>query len=97
MSAVAKKLYLELAEVAEMVTLAEATIQKEVREGRFPRPRQLSGRRVAWLYREIEEWAENRPVSDLAPPPNTGGRKGKRKDFAANDEQQPPPGARPVE
>ena len=75
-----KPIYLELPAVASTVTLAEATIQKLVREGAFPAPRQLSGRRVGWLVREIEEWAENRPVSDLPPPPNTGKRKSKPKD-----------------
>ena len=75
MAAVMKPIYLELPEVASVVTLCEATIQKLVREGAFPAPRMLSGRRVAWLVRELEEWAENRPVSDMAPPPNTGKRK----------------------
>ncbi|WLI87850.1 AlpA family phage regulatory protein [Massilia sp. R2A-15] len=72
-----KPLYLELPEVALAVSLAEATIQREVREGKFPAPRQLSGRRVGWLVREIEEWAETRPVSNLPPPRNTGQRKPK--------------------
>lgn len=72
-----KPLYLELPEVAVAVSLAEATIQREVREGKFPAPRQLSGRRVGWLVREIEEWAETRPVSTLPPPRNTGQRKPK--------------------
>lgn len=67
-----KPLYLELEAVAGVVALAATTIQRLVREGDFPRPRQLSGRRVAWLVREVEEWAERRPVSDLAPPANTG-------------------------
>jgi hypothetical protein len=41
---------------------------------RFP-----SARRSCWLLREIEEWAESRPISDFLPPPNTaaGGRNGK--------------------
>lgn len=69
-----KPLYLELPAVAEVVSLAETTIQREVREGKFPAPRQLSGRRVGWLVRELEEWAENRPVSDLPPPKNTSRR-----------------------
>jgi prophage regulatory protein len=69
-----KPIYLELPAVAQAVALAESTIQREVREGRFPAPRQLSGRRVAWLVREVEEWAESRPVSDLLPPKNTGKR-----------------------
>jgi prophage regulatory protein len=71
MSSQVKRIYVDLPEVASLVTLATATIQKLVRENLFPKPRQLSGRRVAWLLREIEEWAESRPVSDLPPPPNT--------------------------
>lgn len=78
-----KPLYLELTAVAAAVSLAEATIQREVRDGKFPAPRQLSGRRVGWLVREIEEWAENRPVSDLPPPPNTGKRKSKAESLAS--------------
>lgn len=71
-----KPIYLELDAVAGAVALATSTVQRLVRENSFPKPRQLSGRRVAWLVREIEEWAESRPVSDLPPPPNTGARKG---------------------
>jgi len=67
-----KPLYLELEAVAGAVALAATTVQRLVREGAFPKPRQLSGRRVAWLVRELEEWAEQRPVSDLPPPANTG-------------------------
>jgi prophage regulatory protein len=70
-----KPIYMELPQVSNALTLAEATIQRMVREGAFPKPRQLSGRRVGWLVREIEEWAEARPVSDLPPPPNTGKRR----------------------
>ena len=67
-----KPLYLELEAVATVVALAATTVQRLVRDGQFPRPRQLSGRRVAWLVREVEEWAEARPMSDLPPPSNTG-------------------------
>jgi prophage regulatory protein len=66
-----KPIYLELEAVAGAVALAASTVQRLVRENAFPKPRQRSGRRVAWLVREVEEWAEERPVSDLAPPPNT--------------------------
>lgn len=66
-----KRIYVDLPEVASLLTLATATVQKMVREEAFPKPRQLSGRRVGWLLREVEEWAEQRPVSDLPPPPNT--------------------------
>ena len=33
-------------------------------------PRQLSGRRVAYLLKELDEWLESRPVSDLPSPVN---------------------------
>lgn len=75
MAIVIEPIYIDLPDVAAVSTLAEATIQKLVRDGEFPRPRQLSGRRVAWLLREVKEWSEARPVSDLPPPPNTGKRK----------------------
>jgi prophage regulatory protein len=66
-----KPIYVDLPSVAKLVTLATATIQRMVREGIFPKPRQLSANRVAWLLREVEEWAEERPVSDIPPPANT--------------------------
>jgi len=72
-----KPAYLDLPCVAAFVALSESTVQKMIREDDFPKPRLISGRRVGWLVREVEAWAESRPVSDLAPPPNTGARKGR--------------------
>lgn len=60
--------YLDLPSVAEAVALSESVVKKLVREGKFPQPRQLSGRRVAWLVREVEAWVEACPVSQLLPP-----------------------------
>ena len=37
----------------------------------------VSGQRVGWLVREVQEWAESRPASNLPPPPNTGASKRK--------------------
>lgn len=73
-----KPIFLTIETLSSVIGLSKSTIEKEVRENRFPKPRQLSGRRTGWLMREIEDWAEGRPVSDLAPPPNTaeGGRNG---------------------
>lgn len=70
-----KPLFLDLPTVAEVVALSESTVQELVRQGQFPSPRQTSGRRVGWLVREVEEWAESRPASSLPPPPNTGAKK----------------------
>ena len=69
-----KKIFLDLPETAATLSISDATLQRMVRKNEFPPPRKLSGRRVGWLMREVEEWAESRPVSDLLPPENTGVR-----------------------
>jgi prophage regulatory protein len=66
---------LDLHAVSEAVSLSEAQIKLLVRQDKFPKPRMLSERRVGWLTREVKEWAESRPVSELLPPPNAGIRK----------------------
>lgn len=68
-------LYVDLATAAIITTLAESTIQAMVTRDEFPAPRELSGRRVGYLYTEILEWAQSRPRSTMLPPPNTGARK----------------------
>ncbi|MBR7635087.1 AlpA family phage regulatory protein [Janthinobacterium lividum] len=44
-----KPIYVDLPGLAGLVTVATATIQRMVREGVFPKPRQLSANRVVWL------------------------------------------------
>lgn len=70
-------MYLDLSDVSNFVALSESSIQKLTRENAFPKARQLSGRRVGWLVREVVDWAEARPVADLLPPAGSGyGRAG---------------------
>ncbi|MFL9892809.1 helix-turn-helix transcriptional regulator [Paraburkholderia sp. RL17-381-BIF-C] len=87
-TALVKPLYLDLETVCTIVSLAPATVQLLVRQDQFPKPRLLSGRRVGWLLREIEDWAEQRPISDLLPPANTGARR--KKSVAATVSDLPP-------
>ncbi|MFL9918814.1 AlpA family phage regulatory protein [Paraburkholderia fungorum] len=75
MNTTVKPIYLDLRAVAQFISMSTASVQKMVRQDRFPKPRMLSGRRVAWLTREVEDWAEKRPVSDILPPENTGASK----------------------
>ncbi|WP_454677498.1 helix-turn-helix transcriptional regulator [Achromobacter marplatensis] len=67
--------YVDLATAALITTLAESTIQAMTARDEFPAPRELSGRRVGYLYAEIVQWANSRPRSTLLPPPNTGAKK----------------------
>lgn len=77
--------------LSAVTDLSDSLLEALIRAGEFPKPRRTSERRVGWLLREIEEWAESRPVSDLPPPPNTGLRKPKAQADAAAMEA--PPGA----
>lgn len=70
-----RPLFIDLETLIRITNLSESTLQREIREGRFPPPRKLSTGRSGWLYTEIELWANGRPVSDLPPPPNTGASK----------------------
>ncbi|WP_338423921.1 helix-turn-helix transcriptional regulator [Burkholderia multivorans] len=67
-----KPIYLDIESVSAAISLSPAVIHKLVRQEQFPKPRALSGRRVGWLTREIEEWAEARTPSEFLPPPNCG-------------------------
>lgn len=60
---------------AARASLSVTLLERLVRQDKFPKPRQLTERRVGWIVREIDEWCESRPVSDLLPPENTGVRK----------------------
>lgn len=71
MSMSVKPVCLDLQEVAQFISMSPSSVQKMVRKDLFPKPRMLSKRRVAWLTREVEEWAESRLVSDILPPKNT--------------------------
>lgn len=56
----------------EITELSKTTIWELINNSDFPKPRRVSTRGSRWLVREIEEWAESRPISDILPPPNTG-------------------------
>lgn len=68
--------YLDREQTGAYVSLSDSTMEQMIRAGTFPKPRQLSPKRVGWRVSELDEWCENRPVSDLPPPRNTGVRRG---------------------
>jgi len=65
-----KPLFLDMPSVSTVTGCSQSTVQRMVRKGQFPSPRKLSDQRVGWLTREVEEWAECRPVSSCLPPEN---------------------------
>ncbi len=54
---------------AAAIGVSETTLDLLVRSGELPPPRKLSANRVGWLWRELSEYAETRPVSNLLPVP----------------------------
>lgn len=56
---------------AEYVGLGLTTMEREVRKGRFPKPRKLSTGRIGWLRTDLDLWANALPISDLSPGPPT--------------------------
>ena len=62
------------AEVLDLVGLSYPTIWAMMRDGKFPRSREIGGK-VAWLASELKYWISNRPISKLKgdPPPAAGG------------------------
>jgi prophage regulatory protein len=55
--------------------LSKSTIERQMRDGDFPKPREFSDRRVGWLVAEVDAWIAKRPVSEIPPPENTGAKK----------------------
>ena len=44
-------------------------LQRLIERGLFPAPRRLSDNRIAWLYDELVEHANNRPIAVPKPAP----------------------------
>lgn len=63
---------------AAALGVSESTLEKLTRTGELPPPRRISDGRVGWLWRELAEFAESRPVSDFAPGPSGRAARGDR-------------------
>lgn len=54
-------------QAAAALGISDSLLEKLVRTGELPPPRKISEGRVGWLWRDLQEFAESRPVSDLMP------------------------------
>lgn len=64
--------FLRRREVVNVTGLPTSTIYEKIASGAFPRPVQISPRRVAWLETEIAEWQEQR-IAERDGAPELGG------------------------
>ena len=55
-------------EVNAMTGLSDVTRWRMEKRGEFPKRRQISPNRVAYLQSDVILWMETRPESDIAPP-----------------------------
>ncbi|MBV8619645.1 MAG: AlpA family phage regulatory protein [Curvibacter sp.] len=83
MTVAIEPVYLDRVHAARFVSLSEPMMERLASRGEFPKPRQLSAGRVAWLVRELREWSESRPVSSLLPPTNTSQGRNRKGNQAA--------------
>ena len=54
---------------AAALGISDSTLEALVRSGDLPAQRRISAGRTGWLWRELQAFAESRPVSDAAPGP----------------------------
>jgi len=59
--------FLSKPEVLNISGLSHVTQWRMEKRGEFPKRRQISPNRVAWLESEILAWMESRPVSEISP------------------------------
>jgi prophage regulatory protein len=55
-------------EVIKITRRSRATIYRDLRAGRFPKPIELGANAIAWKNSEIEAWLNSRPRRDYGAP-----------------------------
>ena len=55
---------LRLSDVTKLTGLSRATVYRLVEKDRFPHPRRIGDRAVAWVNSEVEEWADGLPIAN---------------------------------
>ena len=53
--------YITIHEIIDMLNICRTSIYTWSKNGYFPKPRKF-GRASRWSLKEIEDWAQNRPV-----------------------------------
>ena len=61
------RILLSADEVCDQTRLSRATIWRLEASGKFPKRRQITRQRVAWIAEEVLEWARSRPAAKPDP------------------------------
>lgn len=69
MNSTPPRIFADREQAAQALAVSVRTFEAMVARGEAPQPRRISAQRVGWLWRELVEFAEARPVSDLRPGP----------------------------
>jgi prophage regulatory protein len=56
--------FYRLPDVLKQTGLGRSTLYAAIANGEFPPPRKIGARAVAWRQDELEEWINNRPVTN---------------------------------
>lgn len=62
-----RPIMVDQATAAELIGVSLSTVKKLIREEKFIKPREISPGRAGYLLRELEEWAESRPIANFLP------------------------------
>ena len=55
--------FVRIADVLDITAIrSRSTIWQMIKEGRFPPPRRIGARAIAWPLHDIVDWMESRPV-----------------------------------
>jgi prophage regulatory protein len=58
-----RAMMLKLPTVIRETALSRSSIYAAISEGKFPAPRRIGARSVAWRLEDIEDWKNSRPPS----------------------------------
>jgi len=59
--------FLSKAQVLKKIPVTAPTLWSWVRQGKFPRPREIAQNKTVWLASEVDVWMQSRPLRTYKP------------------------------
>jgi prophage regulatory protein len=59
--------FLSKAQVLKKVPVTGPTLWAWVRQGRFPKPRDISPNKTVWIEAEVDDWIRSQPIRSYKP------------------------------